>query len=405
VKIGVNLWLKKELQEKELQDGGLKTDFMPPWRTGSSSIFSWDLQRFAAEDEGRTEDPTEAKIRKAREEGKVAKSQDITAAVILLLPMVAVGILAGFMWTTFAEMIRYYFGQAVSKSDPITGGSPAMGAFYLYLAKLLGPVLGVALVAAVGANLLQVGALFTTKPLVPDFTRIVPHIGQWLKRSLFSTEALFNIAKQLVKVVVIAAVALLNIQSEWTHLINLLHVPFAQASETLWRIALNIILQCSVIMLILAVPDYLFQRRQHKESLKMSVQEVKEERKQQEGDPLIRSRLRERMREILRRNMMQNVPKADVIITNPTHFAIALQWDSATMTAPTVVAKGQDLVAQRIKEIASQAGVPLVENKPLARALYAAVEIGDQIPQEYWELVSRILAEIYKLGRSRAVVS
>jgi len=381
----------------------LETAFLPPWRTPPSSVFAWDLQRFAAEDEGRTEDPTEAKIRKAREEGKVAKSQDITAAVILLLPMVSIAILAGWMWTSFGEMIRYYFTLATSAKPSLEGAVTAN--FYVYLAKLLGPVLGVALVAAVGANLLQVGALFTTKPLVPDFTRIVPRFGQWLKRSLFSTEALFNVAKQLVKVAVIAAVAVINIQSEWTHLINLLHVPFAQASETLWRISMNIVLQCAVIMLILAVPDYLFQRRQHKESLKMSVQEVKEERKQQEGDPLIRSRLRERMREILRRNMMQNVPKADVIITNPTHFAIALQWDSATMTAPTVVAKGQDLVAQRIKEIASQAGVPLVENKPLARALYAAVEIGDQIPQEYWELVSRILAEILKLGRSRAVVS
>ncbi len=379
------------------------SSFFPPWRTSSESVFSWDLQRFAAEDEGRTEDPTEAKIRKAREEGKVAKSQDITAAVILLLPMVAIAILAGFMWQTFAEMLKYYFGQAVVAKPTLEGAVSAN--FFGYLAKLLGPVLGVALVAAVGANLLQVGALFTAKPLKPDFTRIVPRLGQWLKRSLFGTEALFNIAKQLVKVVVIAAIALVNIQSEWTHLINLLHVPFAQAADTLWRIALNIVLQCAVVMLILAIPDYLFQRKQHKESLKMSVQEVKEERKQQEGDPLIRSRLRERMREILRRNMMQNVPKADVIITNPTHYAIALQWDAATMTAPTVVAKGQDLIAQRIKEIASQAGVPLVENKPLARALYAAVEIGDQIPQEYWELVSRILAEIFKLGRSRAVVS
>ena len=380
------------------------SSFVSSWKTPATSVFSWDLQRFAAEDEGRTEDPTEAKIRKAREEGKVAKSQDITAAVILLLPMVAIGILAGFMWTTFAEMIKYYFNQATT-ADPISGGGPVSAVFFVYLAKLLGPVLGVALVAAVSANLLQVGALFTTKPLVPDFTRIVPRFGQWIRRSLFSTEALFNVAKQLVKVAVIAAVAAINIESEWTHLINLLHVTFFQAADLLWRVSLNIVLQCAVVLLILAVPDYLFQRRQHKESLKMSVQEVKEERKQQEGDPLIRSRLRERMREILRRNMMQNVPKADVIITNPTHFAIALQWDAATMTAPTVVAKGQDLVAQRIKEIASQAGVPLVENKPLARALYAAVEIGDQIPQEYWELVSRILAEIFKLGRSRAVVS
>lgn len=379
-----------------------------PWQT-TSSLIAWDLQRFAAEDEGRTEDPTEAKIRKAREEGKVAKSPDITAAIVLLLPMVTITFLAGSMWNTLVEMTRYYLGLATT-TDPITGGGPLSGQFFVYLARLLGPVLAVALVAALGATFLQVGPLFTTKPITPDFTRIVPHLGQWLKRSLFSTEALFNVAKQLVKVAVLAAIAILNIQSEWVHLVNLLHVGFVQAAETLWRIGLTIVLQSAVVMLILAVPDYLFQRHQHKESLKMSVQEVKEERKQQEGDPLIRSRLRERMREILRRNMMQNVPKADVIITNPTHFAIALQWDAATMTAPTVIAKGQDLIAQRIKQVASEAGVPLVENRPLARALYAAVDIGDEVPQEYWELVSRILAEIYKLSGkagtgARAVVS
>jgi len=384
--------------------------FTLPWKTPATTAFAWDLQRFAAEDEGRTEDPTEAKIRKAREEGKVAKSPDITAAVVLLLPMVAIVFLAGSIWTTFMEMLRFYFNQATT-TDPITGGGPLSGQFFSYLARLLVPVLIVALVAAVGSNLLQVGVLFTTKPLIPDFSRIRPKFGQWIKKSLFSTEALFNVVKQLLKVTVIAVVAWLNIQSEWLHLLNLLHVSFTLASETLWRVGLNIVLQCAVVMLILAIPDYLFQRHQHKESLKMSLQEVKEERKQQEGDPLIRSRLRERMREILRRNMMQNVPKADVIITNPTHFAIALQWDSATMTAPTVVAKGQDLIAQRIKEVAAGAGVPLVENKPLARALYAAVDIGDQIPQEYWELVSRILAEIYKLSGkasplgARAVVS
>jgi len=381
-----------------------------PWKTPLTTAFAWDLQRFAAEDEGRTEDPTEAKIRKAREEGKVAKSPDITAAIVLLLPMVAIVFLSGAIWQTMIEMLRFYLTQATT-ADPVTGGGAVTVQFFSFLGRLLWPILAVALIASIGSNLLQVGVLFTTKPLVPDFSRIRPKFGQWLKRSVFGTEALFNVAKQLVKVSVIASVAWLNIASEWVHLLNLLHVSFTLATETLWRVALNIVLQSAVIMLVLAIPDYLFQRHQHRESLKMSLQEVKEERKQQEGDPLIRSRLRERMREILRRNMMQNVPKADVIITNPTHFAIALQWDAATMSAPTVVAKGQDLIAQRIKEVAAGAGVPLVENKPLARALYAAVDIGDQIPQEYWELVSRILAEIYKLsgkasrvGAARAVV-
>ncbi len=376
-----------------------------PWQTLPDTRFAWDLQRFAAEDEGRTEDPTEAKIRKAREEGKVAKSQDITAAVVLLVPIVAVAFLAASIWQTLVEMMHYYLNQAMTL-DPITGGQVLAGTFYQYMARLLLPVLGVAFVAAAAANLLQVGLLFTLKPIIPDFTRIMPKFGQWLKRSLFSTEALFNILKQIVKVVILAAVAWVNISGEWVHLVNTIHVAFALAVDLLFKIALNIIIQSAVVMLLLAVPDYLFQRYQHRESLKMSLQEVKEERKQQEGDPLIRSRLRERMREILKRNMMQNVPKADVIITNSTPYAIGLQWDSSTMTAPLVIAKGQDLIAQRIKEVAAEAGVPVVENKPLARALYAAVEIGDQIPQEYWELVSRILAEIYRVnGKAKAVVS
>ncbi len=156
-----------------------------PWQ--AETRFAWDLQRFAAEDEGRTEDPTEAKIRKAREEGKVAKSQDITGAVELLLPIVLIAFLSGYFWTTLIEMIRFYLAQATTL-DPITGGGVLSGSFYLYMVRLLLPVLGVAFVAAAAANFLQVGVLFTLKPIIPDFKRIVPKFGQWLKRSLFSTE-------------------------------------------------------------------------------------------------------------------------------------------------------------------------------------------------------------------------
>ncbi len=147
--------------------------------------------------------------------------------------------------------------------------------------------------------------------------------------------------------------------------------------------------------------DYWFQRRQHLESLKMSKQEVKEERKMYEGDPLTRSRLRERMREIMRRNMLKAVPKADVVITNPTHYAVALEYNRALMAAPTVVAKGADEVAQKIREIATENAVPIMENKPLAQALYREVEIGDAIPEKFYEAMSTILAQVYKLtGRS-----
>jgi len=184
------------------------------WKTPVTTRFAWDLQRFAAEDEGRTEDPTDTKIRKAREEGKVAKSPDISAAIILLLPMILLAFLAGSRRSTFMEMQRVYLTLATT-SDPITGGGPVSGMFFMYMARLLGPILAVTLVAAIGANLLQVGFLFTMKPITPDFSRIVPKFGQWIKRSLFSLEAWFNILKQLVKVAVIAAIAILNIQAEW----------------------------------------------------------------------------------------------------------------------------------------------------------------------------------------------
>ena len=169
-----------------------------------------------------------------------------------------------------------------------------------------------------------------------------------------------------------------------------------------FSLAMRLVIEVAVAMLALAVPDYLFQRRQYMESLKMSKEEVKEERKMQEGDPLVKSRLRERMRELLSRNMAANVPKADVVITNPTHYAVALEWDRDKMPAPTVTAKGADEVAQRIKRIAAESGVPLVENRPLARALYADVDIGDAIPEKYYQAIAAVLAHVYGAdGESR----
>lgn len=377
------------------------TDVLLPW-SSTGPVLS--LQWFAAEDEGRTEDPTDTKIRKSREEGKVARSVDIVSAVVLLLPMTLIVFLADYFWNNAVAMMKWFLSQSTS-IDPISGGGALSLTFYLYVAKLVLPVLAVAFIAALAANILQFGFLFSLKPITPDFTRIAPKFGAWLKNSLFSPQAMFNIAKQVVKVIAIGVIAWLNVQSSWGALMNLIQMPLGTASALLWGVAVSIILQSAVVMLLLAVPDYLFQRWQHRESLKMSREEVKEEYKQQEGDPLIRSRIRERMREILKRNMMQNVPKADVIITNPTHYAIGLQFDSATMIAPTVIAKGQDLVALRIKEIAAENNVPVMENKPLARALYASVEIGDQIPQEYWEVVANILKEVYLMnGRQNAVV-
>lgn len=354
------------------------------------------IRFFAAEDEGKTEDPTEHKLKKSREEGKVAKSSEVVAAIVMLLPIIAIAFLSGYLLDTFIEMLTFYFGQIANYSVSSTG--VLAQSFFSYFIRLTWPTAAIAFFAAVIANIIQVGFLFTTKTITPDFSKLVPNLPQFFKRSFFSKEAAFNLAKSLVKVFIIGIVAFINISGEINQISNLIRTPFWQAVTFIMEIALRIFIESAILMLFLSLPDYFFQRYQHKEQLKMSKQEVKEERKQLDGDPLIKNKLRERRREMLGRNMIKNVPEADVVITNPTHFAIALGWDGETMEAPTVIAKGQDELALKIKDVAQQSEVPVVENKPLARALYDSVEIGDAIPEQYWEVVSRVLAEVYKMN-------
>jgi flagellar biosynthetic protein FlhB len=351
------------------------------------------LQWFAAEDEGRTEEPSETKLRKAREEGRVAKSQELIGAVGLLFPSVALVLLGPYFARTMREMLLFYLGL-VGKTDISTDSGPVVAAFFSYFVRLTLPLAGVAVIGAIFSNVLQVGLVLSVKPITPDFSKIVPRFGQYFKRTMFSLEGVFNLAKSIAKILIIAFVAYLTIQGEFDKLRRLFEGPFWPMIAFVFSLAMRLIIEVAVAMLILAVPDYLFQRRQYMESLKMSKEEVKEERKMQEGDPLIKSRLRERMRELLARNMAANVPKADVVITNPTHYAVALEWDRERMPAPTVSAKGVDEVAQRIKRIAIESGVPLVENRPLARALYADVEIGDAIPEKYYQAIAAVLAHV-----------
>lgn len=353
-----------------------------------------DLQWFAAEDEGRTEEPSEYKIKKAREEGRVAKSQELVGALGLLLPAATLLMLAPSMGRTLKEMIVFYFSQ-VSHPDVLGNGSLLAGAFFSYFIKLALPIALVAVVSAIASNVLQVGFLFTLKPLKPDFSKILPRFGQYFKRTLFSIEGLYNLGKTVVKIAIIAFASYLSIKGEIDHLMALFTSPFWTSVKYVASIAIRLVLEVAVLLLVLSVPDYLFQRRRYMESLKMTKEEVKEERKMQEGDPLVKSRLRQRMQELLSKNMAANVPRADVVIANPTHFAVALEWEREKMLAPVVTAKGQDEVALRIRKIAEEAGVPVVENRPLARALYADVEIGDAIPDKYYQAIAAVLAHVY----------
>jgi flagellar biosynthetic protein FlhB len=357
-----------------------------------------DLQWFAAEDEGRTEEPSEYKIRKAREEGRVAKSQELTGALILLLPALAILFLAPFMLRTCVEMIRFFFSRAV-ELDPAKDRIIA-GVFFSYFARLALPIAAVSMVAAVFANLVQTGPLFTTKPLVPDFSKIVPRFGRYFQRTLFSMEGLFNFAKSVIKMGIIGGVAFFLIRSEIRELANLQTAELWQSVRLIASLAARMLIISALLLLALSIPDFLFQRWQYRESLKMTKEEVKEERKLYEGDPQIKGRLRQRMREIMSRNMLVNVPRADVVITNPTHYAVALEYHPGE-AAPQVTAKGADEAAFRIREIAKAASVPLVEHKPLARALYAELEVGDFVPERYYEAIAIILAGVSKINEER----
>ncbi|MCL1929294.1 MAG: flagellar biosynthesis protein FlhB [Treponema sp.] len=357
-----------------------------------------DLQWFAAEDEGRTEDPTEHKIRKAREEGRVAKSQELIAALGLLFPAMTILFLAKYILRTCVEMLRFFFTRINDFS--VTDGVAA-GVFFQYFAKLVLPIVLSAMVAAIFSNMVQVGFLFTTKPLVPDFSKVVPRFGRYFQRTLFSMEGVFNFFKSIVKMIIIGTVAFVLIRTNIDKLANLQTAGLWNGFTRVASLAAQLLIICAILLLFLSIPDIIFQRWQFKESLKMTRQEVKEERKMYEGDPMVRGRIQRRMREFMSQNMPVNVAKADVVITNPTHFAAALEYNETTMVAPILTAKGADEMAFRIRNIAKENEVPLIENKPLARALYAEVEVGQAVPVIYWEAIAQILARIRMLEEER----
>ncbi|MCL2233060.1 MAG: EscU/YscU/HrcU family type III secretion system export apparatus switch protein [Treponema sp.] len=348
------------------------------------------LQWFAAEDEGRTFDPTDTTYRKAREEGRVSKSQDLTASLGLLLPGIALVFLAPWMLRNSVELVRFFFTR-LSELDPLADRVSA-GVAMRYFARLTAPLLAVGVVAGLFSNIAQVGFLFATKPLVPDFTKVLPRFDKYFKK-IFSLEGVVNFLKSIFKMGLIGTVAFFLIRGEFERLVSLQTVELWNGITLISSIAARLLIIVGVILFFLSIPDIYFQKHQFKESLKMSRDSFKEEMKQEEGNPQMRQRLKSRYRELLsQKNIMSEVPKADVVITNPTHYSVALLYDP---NGPKVIAKGEDDVAFRIREIAEQNGVPVVSHAPLTRALYHETELGDHIPSRYWNVVIVLLGKFF----------
>ncbi|MCM3745995.1 flagellar biosynthesis protein FlhB [Paenibacillus pasadenensis] len=356
-----------------------------------------NLQLFNGE---KTEDATPKKKQEARDKGQVAKTHELPGAFIILFVFGSFYMLGGF----YKERVYRLFGSLFNDwlTLELTDGN-VMSLFYNIMVQiliLLSPILLLAFIAALLVNYAQVGFLLTGEPLKPDFKKLDPIKGF---KNIFSMRSVVEFLKSILKLVVVGIVVFMAIWGEWDRILLLGHVPIESIFAFTSGLTLKLGMQFAMLLVVIAVLDYFYQRYEHEKGLRMSKQDIKDEYVKTEGNPLIKGKIKERQRKMALQRMMQEVPKADVVITNPTHYAIAIKYDGSKMEAPVILAKGVDYVALRIREIAKENGVTTMENRPLARALYDRADIGDTIPADLFQAVAEVLAYVYKLkGRSKA---
>jgi flagellar biosynthetic protein FlhB len=339
------------------------------------------------------------KLREARKRGQVARSPDLSGALVLLAMTVALrmALTHGVIYNSLTEMLASAFaftahpGQFDLSTARVWQLTISQAAAVMILPALLAAVtLGVL------TNVMQVGLYVTPESLVPDFTRLNPANG--FKR-VFSMQGLALLGKGIAKMGLITWICWTTVQGNLPMIEAALQLPFvfflSRIGDLLWAVGIHV----AAVLFSLALADYAFQRHEFDKNMRMTREEMKQEIKQTDGDPLIRQKIRQKQRAMAQKRMMQQVPKATVVVTNPTHFAVALRYEK-NMTAPTVVARGQDLVALAIKEIARENKVPVVENRPVARALYYEVRLGSEIPPQLYKAVAEILAFVYRTRRA-----
>ncbi|MDO4965349.1 MAG: flagellar biosynthesis protein FlhB [Lachnospiraceae bacterium] len=372
----------------------------------SKSNLVYDLQFFAKEGPGgeKTENATPKKLKDARNDGSVAKSKELCNAAVLIALFVSLKVFVGKLGTQFIENFGLFYNKIPEFTKFIDGEMPENDARILFVTILtrvllmLLPFLVFAAVSAFVIEIIQVKWVITTKPLKPKGSKLNPVKGM---KKLFSKEKLVELFKSFIKIGLIGYLAYTTLVGELPTLFKLYDLELIGAVQTIGNVAINLGLKISLFYLVIGIADYGYQKWKFKEDMKMTKQEVKDEYKNSEGDPQIKSKQRARMQEASRRRMMSAVPQADVVITNPTHFAVALKYEPESFDAPFVVAKGEDFLAARIKDLARENGVEIVENKPLARMLYYNVDLGAPIPPELYRTVADILAAIYN-ARKRA---
>ena len=360
-----------------------------------------DLQWFAAEDEGRTEEPSQIKLDKARKEGRVAKSQELNSAISLLLATLVLVFLAKWIFNQVIQMCYFFFSRAGTENF---FNYSNLVAFYNYFIKIVFPIAVVGLIGAILGNIIQNrGFIFSLKPIQPKFSNIVPNFAQYFKKTIFSKQGLFNVFKSILKVAVISVVCFNIIKGDLSVILTFVQErgEISSCIVQIAKMASKLLIFAAIFFLVLSIPDYFIQRHVFMEQMKMTKQEVKQEYKEMEGDPEVKAHLERAKQELLRQNIPKMVKESDVVITNPTHFAVALKYDpTIPNSAPQVNAKGEDELAQTIKRIAKENDIPMVENRPLARGLYAETKVGDIIPEVYFRAISVIYAQLKKFNKS-----
>lgn len=367
---------------------------------------AFSLQFFAKDGPGgeKTEEPTAKKLSDARNEGQVAKGKDLTSAVMLLVLFMVLRFTVGNMGEGFIECFNKNYTQI---GDLFTSTHGEYNMQYtialiqsaaLDMLKLLIPFFGIGFILAIVIELAQVKWKPTSKPLQPKFSKFNPVNG--IKR-MFSVRTIVSLIKQIVILVVIFIVVYNKLKSRMSDIYMLYDIPLISAIMLLGDIIFDIGTVICVIYTIIGIADYVFEKRKFKKEMMMTKQEVKDEWKNTEGNPEVKNKIRQKMSEASRRRMMQAVPEADVVITNPTHFAVALKYEQNKGKAPVVIAKGEDYLAAKIKEAARENNIEIVENKPLARMLYYNVELDEEIPPELYQAVAEVLAFVYNIKNKR----
>jgi flagellar biosynthetic protein FlhB len=353
-------------------------------------------------DAEKTEDATPKRIADARKKGNVLRSQDVTTAVILLVAL----LMFRWRWEPTAEslskLLTTRLGRFPIRDLNVESLFRILMEDATVLLNILFPFLLALILAGIFINYLMVGPLFTVESMRPDLTKLNPITGA---KRFFSARAFVELFKGVLKLIIVGAIVYQVLAERYPPILQGFRMRPSVSGPLIADAAWTLGLRCVIALIIIAVLDYYWQRYDYQKSLKMSKQEVKDESRQQEGDPLVKSEIRKRMRQAARRRMMQQVPRATVVITNPTHFAVALRYEKDQgIEVPVCVAKGADDVALRIRAIAQENNVPIVENPPLARELFRLVELGDLIPQDLYLAVAEILVNLHKVRPERVAL-